>query len=350
MTRTGSNVVIVGMTMLLGSTLAAWPGMSEGSAGRTEDKLPGANGTLWVTNRTNNKVAAYDASTGTLLGQVDVGSNPIGITGPPGTGKIYTSDESSNQMSVIDRDTITPITTIAFPLPGSKPHHIAHSPNGRFVYVAEFGANRVGVIETAGDTIFTEFATGPVTALTHAVSVTRDGKHLLVTNTRVNTIASLDAESGAIEWTLPIGDNPSEVVPTHDGKTALVSVRNEGRLKVVDIESRTVRESIDLGVGSMPDTIYLTPDGKSAVIGLRETPSRAAVVDLTTLGVQSAPLPGTTTGHNTISANGEYSFIAVEGASGVAVFLTETQQYLTLYPFPGGGRPHGIFYDPRHQD
>ena len=57
----------------------------------------GPRGTVWVTNQTLNTVAAYDARTGRLLGTVAVGAKPIGIVAPPGTGKVYVSNESDDR-------------------------------------------------------------------------------------------------------------------------------------------------------------------------------------------------------------------------------------------------------------
>ncbi len=43
--------------------------------------IPGAGGTVWVTERTpgSSSVAAFDAATGDVLGWTRVGSTPIGI-------------------------------------------------------------------------------------------------------------------------------------------------------------------------------------------------------------------------------------------------------------------------------
>lgn len=309
--------------------------------------IPGANGTLWVTERAASTVTAFDAGTGAVLGTTSVGAAPIGITQPSGTNKVYSSDENADQLSVIDRETVTVVATIAM---GDRPHHLMASPNGRLLYVAEFNTNQIGVVDTDQDVRIGGFvASASPAARTHAVWITRDGKDLYATNSVANTIAKLDATSGTLLWELVIGNNPSEILVTPDGRTAFVSIRNENKVRVVDLSGETpviVGESV---VGTQPDTLSLTNDLKTLVVGLRGTPAQMALVDTDTLAVSQVSLPGTTTGHQWLSANGRFTFIAVESPGGVAVVDNKAGTVVDVYPYPGGSRPHGVFLEPEVQ-
>jgi hypothetical protein len=55
----------------------------------------------------------------------------------------------------------------------------------------------------------------------------------------------------------------------------------------------------------------------------------------------------TTAGHNWMSANGRYSFVAFQGGAspGVAVVDHNTNTVVSSFDYPGGGQPHGIYYD-----
>ncbi|MCA1691403.1 MAG: hypothetical protein LC733_04055 [Actinobacteria bacterium] len=60
-------------------------------------------------------------------------------------------------------------------------------------------------------------------------------------------------------------------------------------------------------------------------------------------------VPGTTTGHQWLSRSGGYTFVATEGTgrdAGVAVIDNPSATFVTHYAYPGGGRPHGVLYDP----
>lgn len=311
-----------------------------------QTKLKGANGTVWVTNRTFGSIAAFDAESGNVLAIVQVGLNPIGIVSPPKTNKLYVSNEDSNSVSVVSKASLSVVGTIQL-APGSKPHHINFSPDGQFVYVAEFGSNKIAVISTETDTLVAEFVTNPLpTARPHAVWISQDNKTIYVANAGANEIAALDAESGAILWSLPVGANPSEVLVTHNEKIAYVSVRNENKVKVIDLEARAIVGEIV--VGTQPDTLRLTPNGKTLVVTLRGTPAQISLVNVfKTLSVQIVNIvPGTTTGHHWLSQNGRYSFVAVENPGSLAVVDNRTAQVVATYAYPGGGRPHGVFYEP----
>jgi YVTN family beta-propeller protein len=302
----------------------------------------GPHGTVWVTNRTTNDVTAYNAGTGVALATIPVGQVPIGVIAPTGRDKVYVSNEGSNTVSVISKKSMSVVATIAT---GPRPHHIGASPNGKLVYVAEFGTNRVGVIDTDLDQLVAEFVTGAPTARTHAVWLTQDGKTLLVTNSVVNQIAALDALTGQIKWSLPVGNNPSEVLVTADDKTAYVSIRNENKVQVVDLARLAVIAETE--VGQQPDTLQLTPDGRTLVVTLRGTPAHVAIVDVASgLAVTPVNIAGATTGHHWLSANGRYSLVAVEGPGSVAVIDNWAPAVVATYAYPGGGRPHGVFYEP----
>jgi hypothetical protein len=103
---------------------------------------------------------------------------------------------------------------------------------------------------------------------------------------------------------------------------------------------------------SQPDTLSLTNDGKTLVVGLRTSPTgkaRAALIDTATLTTRYVEMPThTTTGHQWLSANGKFTFIAVESPGAVAVIDNAAGSVVDEYPYPGGGsRPHGVFYQPQ---
>lgn len=306
--------------------------------------LPGASGTLWVTNRSLNNVGVFDAGTGDLVATIAVGVKPIGVTAPHGTGKVYVSDEGSDTVSVISKESLSVVATIPLTR-GSKPHHIGQSPNGKFVYVAEFGTNKVAVIATNTDTLAAEFITGAPAARTHAVWVTRDGKTLYVTNSVTNEIAALDALTGEPLWSLPVGNNPSEILVTPDGKTAYVSVRNESMVKIIDLIERAITGATF--IGTQPDTLQLTNNQQTLVVALRGIPAQVAYMDTDSLAVTWADLPGATTGHHWLSANGRYAFVALEGPGRIAVIDGWDLSVAATYAYPGGGSPHGVFYEPQ---
>jgi hypothetical protein len=62
-------------------------------------------------------------------------------------------------------------------------------------------------------------------------------------------------------------------------------------------------------------------------------------------------LPGSTTGHQWLTQNSRYTFIALESPGQVGVVDNRTRTLVTTYPYPNGmPRPHGVFYEPPRDD
>src|SRR6478736_3270048 len=189
------------MLALLIGALATLSAVAGASSARKQ--IP-VSGTVWAVERFDggpNTLAAFDASTGDVLGVVPVGRLPIG------------------------------------PLP----HHIMASPNGKFVYAGEYGTNKVGVVDTSIDDRVAEYtASANPGAKTHAVWITNDGKDVYATNegsvqSDTGTLSKLDAATGERLWEIPTGRRPSEVLVTPNRKTAYVSIRNDNAVKVYDV-------------------------------------------------------------------------------------------------------------------
>jgi DNA-binding beta-propeller fold protein YncE len=268
---------------------------------------------------------------------------------------VYSSDEGANQMSVLDRASGALRATIPM---GPLPHHLMASRNGRFIYVGEFGHNEVGVVDTCLDQRVTGFvASARPDARTHAVWITRSGRYLYATNSRVDRtqpgdVAKIDAGTGELLCNTTVGADPSEILVTPDGRTGYVSVRRENKVKELDLAGAcpalTGREA---AIGTMPDTLQLTNDGQTLVVALRGTPAQVSLMDTDTFAVTTVNVPGhTTTGHQWLSADGTYTYVAVEGPGGLAVVDNGRGTVVADYAYPnppGGSRPHGVFYIPR---
>ena len=260
-----------------------------GAASASPGEVP--SGTIWVTERTVgglSTVAAIDSRTGEMRGITSVGDNPIGITHPNGTHAAYSSDENANEMSVIDEDTVSVVGTIPMGA-NSRPHHLMASTNGHRIYVGEFGHNYVGVVDTRLDeNIFDIQASRDTGAHTHAVWITPNGKDLYATNegpvqNGPGTFSKIDVKTGDIVWEHGVGNRPSEVLVDHD--VAYVSVRFDNVIRAYDIGGD---DPVLIGTAEAnfsPDTLSLTNDGGTLVVGLRGTPARMAFIDTTTFAV-----------------------------------------------------------------
>jgi DNA-binding beta-propeller fold protein YncE len=323
--------------------------------------VPG--GTIWVTERSTgatgpSTVAAIDARSGESHGIVTVGDLPIGITVPRGTRKAYSSDETAGRLSVIDADTVTLLTTIPMGA-GSRPHHLMASRNGRRIYVGQFGTRTVGVIDTRLDEKIADFrASDNADAKTHAVWITPNERWLYATNegspaAGPGTFSKLNARTGELIWEHGVGNRPSEVLVSR-GK-AFVSVRNDHVIRVYDVRLNPPALLGEAEANLMPDTLSLTNDKRTLIVGLRGSPARMAFIDTRSFETEYLELPGFTTGHQWLTRDSRFTFIALEGFAGppptsgqIAVVDNRERELVDTYPYPNGKRlPHGVFYTPR---
>ncbi len=338
-------------------------GAVAGSSPGSPPIIPGARGTVWAVERFDggtNTLAAFDARTGEMIDHVDIGKRPIGVTAPHGTGKVYSADERSNQLSVLDKASFTIVKTI---LTGaaSFPHHMMASPNGNFLYFGRYNTNTVGVVDTSTDEMVHVWpASDHAGWKTHAVWITNDGKDLYATNENatqaaIGSVSKLDAETGDIVWEFDIGRRPSEVLVTPDKKTAYVTVRNDNFVRILDISGDRPELVGEKLIGVQPDTMQITNDGKKLVVGLRSIP-QMALMDTETLEVTPVTFEGYgISGHQWLSASGKYTFIALEstatntpGAIGVVDNESDSgaPEVLDTWPYRLGPWPHGVFYEP----
>jgi YVTN family beta-propeller protein len=339
-----TRALILLVAAVTGSVAMATPG---GAPARSSD-LQGQRGILWVVNRSNDNVTAYDGRSGSVLATIAVGRQPNSVVVAPGIDKAYVTNEISNTVSVISAMTKEVVTTIPVP---SGPHHIRASVDGRRVYVSEFATNKVAVIDTATDSVAAEYTTHPsANARNHSSWITPDRRTLYLVNEGVNEITAIDANSGAQIFALAVGNRPSEVLVAPDGRRAYVSVRaGENKIKAIDLTTRALAGEVSLG--QQPDTLQVTPDGKFLLVGMRGSPAQLVVIDgpaLTVVATVNVADAGTVGGHNWISANGRYSFITYEGGSSPGIAVVDHRAGHTVvarYPYPGGGRPHGVYYD-----
>ena len=337
--------VAAGTTMArptLGEVVA--PDESELRSSGPTDGMATAVGTVWVTDVSTDEVTVFDAATGSTLTRIPVGKKPIGLTSPPGSSKVYVSNEGDGTVSVISKTTLSVVGTIEMVV-GSKPHHVANSPDGRRVYVALYGTASIAVIDTTSDTAQI-VRSGRAGAKTHAIGVSPDGSALYVTNTKTNDIQRLDAEGRVTGDPIAVGKGPSEVLISPDGRTAYVSIKDENEVEIVDLSTRRVVGTV--AVGTEPDTLTFA-SGNRVVAALRGKGPSGLVTVIEPGSSPSASrvaVGGTSTGHQAISPDGRVAYVALTGPTpGVAVVDLDSRTVLATWPTSTGGSPHGVYLD-----
>jgi YVTN family beta-propeller protein len=168
-------------------------------------------GTVSVINTAINKVTAT----------VKVGSSPNGIVVTPDGKKVFVANED-NTISIVDATKNKVIKTILLINSDGVPFSGAVSPDGKKVYFLD------------GD---------------------QSGKHVLVIDTTKNKL---------IESLYLPTNEAGEITISPDGKTLYATVINSEYVEVLDLTTCNVTATIS--VGSQPDGIIVSPDGKKAYV------------------------------------------------------------------------------------
>ena len=221
-------------------------------------------GTVWVVNRDQEEVTVFDAATGDVLRTEPAGPGAHDVVVSSRAGKAYVTNDLDNTVSVFSASTADPIGLITFdprpPETVTKPHHAKLSRDGSTVYVGLVGTNRIGLIDTATDTPSELDSSASAAARAHAPRPSRKGRFIYVPHETGNEVTAVDAESGDFLLSVKPGLQPSEVLPTRRGRHLFVSLRGEGRVKVIDLRTGLVSGEVFIGDLTQPESLILTRD------------------------------------------------------------------------------------------
>lgn len=300
------------------------------------------NGTLWVANRGDGTIRAFDAATGDVVMTVAMRAGSQSGDLAYAKGKLYVAEEFGvpPAIAIVDAESGAVLDRI---WTGTRPHHVHASVGGNLIAYGVFGTNRVGVIDTAADALLGEWPTsGSAAARAHAAVFSPDGRTLYVANDVANELSALDPLTGDLLWTMTIS-RVHELVVAANGKTAFVSARADNLIHIVDLEARAIVDSIAV---TLPDTLRLSANGRLLTAGLRTSPATVALIDTETHAVVLVPIgTGTTVaGHQWTSPSGRLTFASFEGSgAGLAIIDRSVgDSVLRVLDYPG--RPHGVTF------
>lgn len=182
----------------------------------------------------------------------------LGSTPPPKpeglNTRVYTANESSNTVTVLDGDTYQVLGDIETLNYGA--HDLALSRDGKQLWVTNLANGRVSVIDTDSRQTIASIFTG---TRAHVVALTNNNKHAWVANIAENTISIIDTSIYRILGTIPVGKGPMGIAFSRDGKLAYVSTQDK-MVNVIDTAAHQVIKQIP--VGPNPHFLTLGPDGR----------------------------------------------------------------------------------------
>jgi len=329
-------------------------------------------------------VAGIIPGTGYAATENDVSADSSRGTG----GKIYVTDQASNQVSIIDGNTFEVISTIAVE---DRPHNVNHTPDGYFVLVTNKNINidrppSVSIIRTDIDKIVAtiggigqriEHVAAPsagrayvtedlqqnaVVAINledrsiigstgvgikpHGLWPSPNGRFLFVPNQLSGTVSKVNTETMAVVAESPVGRTPTMVAVAPDGRRAYVSLFGERGLAVLDaenVESGRMQVHDVISIGERPAQVAVTPDGRFVLVPC-EGPGALYVVSTESHQVIKVVPTGDKAHGVDVSSDNRYAFVTNWGDNSVSV--VDLERLVVIQEVPVGKEPAGVDFVP----
>ena len=226
------------------------------------------SGTIVASNMNAHSVSIVDVATGANIATLQTGEGPhevaISHDGNRAVVSIYgnrTSIGSSLMVIDLEKPNAAP-RIIELGAGNQRPHGMAFLPGDKQLLVTGERAQRVLLVDLASGAIDSSMVTGQAT--THMVTLTPDGKHAFTTNIAAMSVSAIDVASRKVRATFPVGARIEGLAVSPNGREVWVGGNESHQVYVLNAETGAVQHTIP-GFG-MPYRIGITPDGKTAVV------------------------------------------------------------------------------------
>jgi YVTN family beta-propeller protein len=312
---------------------------------------PAPQDRVYTADQNSNTVSVIDPSTNALLGQIRLGNQRPDVLSPLYKGQInvhglgFSPDHrtliaianGSNSVTFIDTAT-NKVKGVAYI--GRSPHEGFYSPDGREVWVVVRGESHISVIDpkTFKETRRIETAPGPGMVLFH-----RDGKRAFVVSSFTPVVAVVDVRTHKVVRRIDVVSPFSPFLQfTPDGGELWMTHKDVGKVTRIDTRSLQVKEVFDTGMitnhlsfakTSAGTLAYVSVGGENVVKVFRTGPKAAPV---TTIPVGALP-HGIWT-----SDDGSRVYVGLENGDAVDVIDTASNKVVARVPV--GQAPQALVY------
>jgi YVTN family beta-propeller protein len=265
--------------------------------------------------------------------------------------RVYTADQTSNTVSVIDPadNKLLGVIKLGDPVPGALSplykgqllvHGLGYSPDSKTLAVVSIASNSVTLIDTATNKVKGVVYVG---RSPHEAFFTPNGRELWVTVRGENYVSVIDParmkETGRIE----LANGPGMTMFGPDGKYAFVCSSFVPELAVIDVGSHKIVKRMPQ-VSLFSPNIAVTPENDEVWITLKDV-GKVQIYSAKPPFDQKAVLDtGPITNHVNFAnnRNGKFAYVTIGGTNEVKVFRRGNTPELVA-TIPTGELPHGIW-------
>lgn len=207
-------------------------------------------------------------------------------------------------------------------------------------YVVGNLSNTVTAIDLGTDTASRPIKVGNGPTM---IVITPDGRTAYVANSATRTVTPIDVASNKAGSAITVGRHPGWIAVTPDGAKALVANSTSNTVTVIRTATNTVRSTIK--VGKDPTYIAITPDGSTAYVSNlgsnTVTPIRVAT------NTAGPPIKvGRAPGQIAITPNGKWAFVVDSYIHGTSVTPIDVATNTSRKAIHVGPYPHEIAITP----
>jgi DNA-binding beta-propeller fold protein YncE len=224
------------------------------------------NDRVFVGDRRNNRVVAFDARTFAVLNaNIPVGNGAFHMWGDPLLNQLWVNNDIDKTISVIDMTTFATVATIPTPNdlgPAAVPHDVILDPTAPFAYVTVLNAAADDFVVKYSQSTFAEVDRQAVGQDPHVV-LTRHNGNLYVASQNSDDLSILDRDTLSPLGSLTI-DNAHGVTVTADGGLLYVTSfpgTGVNGLTVIDTLTNGILGSVTTPMlGAGPHNLALSSD------------------------------------------------------------------------------------------
>ena len=303
------------------------------------------SGRLLVLLRDASALAIVDPVSGTVLERIPTGRDPHEVTASA-DGRFAFVASMVDGISVIDLEAGQEIRRVD-PGPGSQTHDVLFV-DGKVYFTIE-GYKSIGRYDPAADAI--EWTLGIGQDGTHLFVLDQDTDTMFMPNVGSDSVTMIEdistAPAGVTLTQIPVpGVRPEGIDLSPDGEELWTATRDDGDVSIIDVESRSVIETLDLDMRDA-NRLKFTPDGRVLIID-GEAASLVVMDGATRSEVARVTLGPTDTGDGAVlvGPGGTRAYLGLRAADRVAVVDLETLEVSLEITLANGDGPGCMYWIP----
>ena len=277
--------------------------------------------------------------------------DPLGSIPVSSHDRVYTADQTSDTVSVIDpaSNRLLGIIRLGDPVPGALSplykgqllvHGLGFSPDHRTLAVVAIGSNSITLIDTISNRIIGVIYVG---RSPHEAFFTPNGKELWATVRGEDYVSVIDPVRMKEIRRVQTVNGPGMVLFRPDGRYAFVPSSFTPELDVVDTQTYEVVAHVPQASPFSPN-LAVSRDGTEVWFTLKDSGKTQVMSGKPPFHILATLDSGALCNHVTLvdNANGKFAYVTVGGENLVKVYRRGEQPNLVA-TIPTGDLPHGIW-------